>query len=81
MSVETITQELKDLDAHKSIRGNLPEECRGCRFAENQVDQLGWVVDLGRLTSERAAELVLERTGCSTGVALISSVTLVAESI
>ncbi len=81
MSVETITQELKGLDIYKSIRENLPEECRGCRFAENQVDQLGWVVDLGRLTSERAAELVLERTGCSTGVALISSVTLVAENI
>lgn len=67
MSAETITQEVLDLDAHQAVRQNLPMECQGCSFAEKQIDQLGWTVALGRLTSERAAELVIERTGCYVG--------------
>jgi hypothetical protein len=67
MSTETMTQELVEQDAHQAILQNLPETCRDCTFAEMQVDQLGWTVALGRLTSERAAELVLERTSCHVG--------------
>jgi hypothetical protein len=64
MSMETITEEVLAQDTDQAIRQNLPEACRGCSFSEMQVDQLSWTVALGRLSAERAAQLVLERTGC-----------------
>lgn len=80
MSAETITEQLFDQNIHLAIKRILPVDRQGCSFAEMQIDQLDWTVALGRLTAERAAELVLERTGCQAGVTVTRLIVQISEN-
>ena len=48
----------------KSILSELPERCQICPHARIEAFKLEWIVELDRIGSDKAAQLIVERTAC-----------------